>query len=98
VSRIQPGVCRHCGCTEDNACVLVNGDGCCWTDRERMVCSNPSCIAAESARLAWIRMERLAEKPVVRKGPPEFCRCAVCSGRARGRCRRLLARRKGRAA
>lgn len=49
---IAPGTCRHCGCTEDNACKLGNGEGCWWTNNERTVCSNPSCIKAEEARVA----------------------------------------------
>jgi hypothetical protein len=57
---VMPGVCRHCGCTESNACTLANGDGCSWTDRERRVCSNPACIRAEAARLARIREDLAA--------------------------------------
>jgi hypothetical protein len=45
-----PGRCRHCGCTEDQACVLGNGDACAWVDGSRTVCSNPSCIRAEKRR------------------------------------------------
>lgn len=45
-----PGKCRHCGCTEANACTLTNGDHCAWCDESRTVCSNPSCIQLERAR------------------------------------------------
>ncbi|MDE2104122.1 MAG: hypothetical protein KGL39_43190 [Patescibacteria group bacterium] len=55
MSRVQPGVCRHCNCTETNACRLEDGDPCCWTDLQRTVCSNPACIRAESARVARAR-------------------------------------------
>lgn len=57
MSMIQPGTCRHCGCTEDDACRLETGDPCWWTDREQVVCSSPSCILAEQARLARARAE-----------------------------------------
>jgi hypothetical protein len=48
-----PGKCRHCGCTEDNACTLGNGDPCCWADNQCTVCSNPACLRQESARKAF---------------------------------------------
>ena len=50
-----PGVCRHCGCDELHACMLATGDPCCWTDSERTVCSQPSCLRAEKYRLAALR-------------------------------------------
>lgn len=50
-SAAQPGVCRHCECTETNACRLTNGEPCCWIDAERKVCSNPACIQAEGRRV-----------------------------------------------
>jgi len=53
-----PGTCRHCHCTEDNACRLSEGDTCCWTNLERNVCSNPACIKAESARVARVKAAR----------------------------------------
>ena len=36
--------CRHCGCTEMNACP----GGCSWVKPD--VCSNPSCVAKEARR------------------------------------------------
>jgi hypothetical protein len=53
-----PGTCRHCKCTEDNACRLSEGDNCCWINRDRNVCSRPACIKAEEARLARIPKPR----------------------------------------
>jgi len=51
----MPGKCRHCGCTEDDACRLGNGDPCWWTDNQRLVCSNPACIVREQTRKAQAR-------------------------------------------
>jgi len=51
MSAITAGTCRHCGCTEECACRLSTGDPCWWTNTERTVCSNPSCISAEIRRL-----------------------------------------------
>lgn len=55
MSTIAPGQCRHCRCTEENACQLANGDPCSWIDPQRLVCSNPECIKAEQARVAAAR-------------------------------------------
>jgi hypothetical protein len=50
--RHRPGTCRFCGCTEDRACILGVDPvdqvamTCSWTDKSRIVCSNPKCIAA----------------------------------------------------
>jgi hypothetical protein len=60
---IAPGTCRHCRCTEDNACSLGNGEPCWWTNNERTVCSNPSCIKAEEARLARAKEAAKAAQP-----------------------------------
>lgn len=49
------GTCRHCGCTEANACRLQTGDACCWTNKARTVCSNGICVWAE--RKAKVRFE-----------------------------------------
>lgn len=44
------GVCRFCGCTEDNGCMIegggVLGDDapCSWVDKLKTVCSNPLCV------------------------------------------------------
>jgi hypothetical protein len=46
------GTCKHCGCSEDNACVLAYKPGhvlefCRWVNAARTVCSNPACVAKE---------------------------------------------------
>lgn len=45
--------CRHCGCTENDACYLNTGP-CSWANNEAMsvdedLCTNPFCIAARLA-------------------------------------------------
>jgi len=57
---IIPGRCRECGCTEDNACRLGDGDTCCWYDQNRTVCSAPACIRQYEAKRA---AARAAAKP-----------------------------------
>lgn len=47
---IEPGICRHCGCTESDPCRLSDGDSCSWADAARTVCNRPSCMKAEAAR------------------------------------------------
>lgn len=42
--------CRHCGCTDDNACRLAKGP-CDWHDTLGGCCTNPDCIAKEVADL-----------------------------------------------
>lgn len=39
--------CRHCGCTEDEACSLSTGP-CSWVADD--LCSNPSCVDLEAAQ------------------------------------------------
>lgn len=44
-----PGVCRYCGCTEDDPCYYhLDGDDdlvpCAWQDNEETVCSNTRCL------------------------------------------------------
>lgn len=44
------GICRHCGCTENNACILDDFIGtttCGWYNREQTCCKNPKCITKE---------------------------------------------------
>jgi hypothetical protein len=43
---MSAGTCIFCGCTEDKACRLPNGDTCCWTTKLRNKCSAPGCIRA----------------------------------------------------
>jgi hypothetical protein len=38
--------CRHCGCTDEEACSLITGP-CSWLDDD--LCSNPFCVAARQA-------------------------------------------------
>jgi hypothetical protein len=41
------GICRQCGCTEDNACLFEGFFGleaCGWLNKEHTVCTNPNCI------------------------------------------------------
>ena len=45
VDHIQ--TCRHCGCTDYNACSLSTGP-CSWVAED--VCSNPFCVALETAQ------------------------------------------------
>lgn len=42
----QVRTCRHCGCTENDACSLSTGP-CSWVEED--LCSNPFCIAARQA-------------------------------------------------
>jgi hypothetical protein len=93
VSRvIQPGVCRHCGCTEGSPCSLCrleHGD-CAWSTRERLVCVGSPCIRAEGARVA-------AAKLANRKPPSRFTGMgfgAICEIKQR---EERNARRRGRA-
>lgn len=53
---IEPGVCRICGCTEDNACVIPSprfGERsrvCGWADDAHTLCDAPACLAADRAQ------------------------------------------------
>ncbi len=38
---VTPGVCRVCGCTEEDACI-VGGVPCAWADKKRTLCT--ACI------------------------------------------------------
>lgn len=50
---LEPGRCRHCGCTEDKACTQSDDgewDGPCgWANLSRTLCDNPDCLAADAA-------------------------------------------------
>lgn len=52
VSRVQPGLCRYCGCTEDAPCAMCRlaYDGCGWHVANKTVCSGAPCVVAERAR------------------------------------------------
>ena len=45
---VDPGVCRYCQCTEDEACE----GGCSWVNAEQTVCSNPECVEEMKAEAA----------------------------------------------
>jgi ParB/RepB/Spo0J family partition protein len=59
----ERGVCKFCGCTEDDACRLDGGANCSWTNVEETVCSNPDC-------LAQFKLERDASDPAEIKWHP----------------------------
>lgn len=40
------GVCRFCGCTAENPCVLPSGDECGFATRLRTRCTAPACVRA----------------------------------------------------
>lgn len=46
---MSAGTCIFCGCTEDSACRLPNGDPCSWMNNARTRCNNPLCILAAEA-------------------------------------------------
>lgn len=37
------GICRFCGCTDDNACISKESAPCSWLDQEQTVCTAPYC-------------------------------------------------------
>lgn len=41
---LAPGYCRHCGCSQDNACEPP----CSWANPQQTVCTNPKCLRAEA--------------------------------------------------
>jgi len=43
-TKLTPGTCQFCGCTEENACYVGYGTPCRWVNRGRTVCSNISCV------------------------------------------------------
>jgi hypothetical protein len=71
---IHPPPCRHCGCTQQSACVLcvLPDDAfatCAWI--EPALCSNPDCLRAE---LANLRMQINLQNAV--QGRPV---CGLCA-------------------
>lgn len=80
-----PGQCRFCHCTESNACSTPPcGEPCAWVDRNRTVCSNPSCLRAwgELKR----RLEYEARKRNRKKTPAEI-HALIVGKQKRGRSR-----------
>lgn len=92
-----PGTCRHCGCTENNACPLSNGDACCWIDRERICCSRPSCIKAETLRRDRLKAAAQASRPRKLRSW-EVHQQILEESRTRRKAARERQRKKGRAA
>lgn len=44
------GICRFCGCTDRNACVIPREDGdvtCSWANPEHTLCTAPGCLIQE---------------------------------------------------
>jgi ParB/RepB/Spo0J family partition protein len=58
----EPGTCRKCGCTEDNACA----GGCAWVDRKQTLCS--TCATPAELEAAGKQMVRKARKKGAKKG------------------------------
>jgi hypothetical protein len=96
VSKVCPGVCRHCGCHDGDPCWHCRAFGdCCWLTRERLVCMQPACVIAEQARAARAQAEAKAAKP--RKPYARWGYGAIAIDK-RNRERREKRRGKGRAA
>lgn len=57
-----PGVCRVCGCTEDNACMNAFDTPCSWVDETRTLCSNVDCVAAARDEKKPARKKAKAKK------------------------------------
>jgi hypothetical protein len=45
------GRCKHCGCTEERACLIGRYARCSWVNAERTVCSRRECVQAEIDRI-----------------------------------------------
>ena len=90
-------VCHYCGCTEDNACRLPNGDPCGWL-RWGRVCNAPNCIRAFQAEVERL-VARLSRRPHKRT-PGEVHQQILDDARAKRKQYReaAKARRKGHAA
>jgi hypothetical protein len=56
VVAIVAGICRHCGCTEDQPCTLAHDT--CLLNMETWVCNGPNCIRAEESRKRLIAAAR----------------------------------------
>lgn len=82
------GVCRHCRCNGDS-CKLPSGDKCQWSDSTRTCCTAAGCLTHEARSKAPTPKPA---KPMTRREARVPCDCASCSGRARGRCRRIYYR------
>lgn len=86
-AQLPAGVCRFCGCTDGDACVVDDGFGpvgCSWIDRDHRVCS--ACIAVARAELHYLRGS------VIVGELPNMGACAVAAGAAPRVRRRLVCR------
>jgi len=65
---MTPGICRVCGCTDNNACP----EGCSWADSTYTLCTNPIClrVARRTKRLLGAAMNVLK---YYRRGPGSDC-------------------------
>ncbi len=66
---LRRGVCRYCGCTQNNPCFLagISMPGvpvvplpCSWRDKSQAVCTNPRCITAHRAVVSAHKATRQA--------------------------------------
>jgi hypothetical protein len=80
--KVAPGTCQFCGCHGDS-CSTRTGDTCGWTDSTRTCCTADCCVS---------QLNKPDTKPQPSPQPSWPCPCAVCSGRARGRCRQKFYR------
>lgn len=47
------GICRQCGCTENNACTglgFLEDETCSWANKERTLCTNPRCLSKSASK------------------------------------------------
>jgi hypothetical protein len=47
------GICRECGCTENNACIgqgILGDETCGWANQDQTLCTNPDCLEKAKAR------------------------------------------------
>jgi hypothetical protein len=79
------GICRHCGCSSDS-CLSRFGDRCEWTDSTQSCCTSEVCLRKEKPATVILFQPKKPTRLL-----RTFCGCAVCSGRARGHCRRRFA-------
>lgn len=58
------GVCRVCGCTQDNGCYIEREDRVCgWTDATRTLCDNPECLVLMGIEVVPLAFGELADIP-----------------------------------
>jgi hypothetical protein len=62
IAEVMAGVCRECGCTEDNACVVM-GVPCHWSDEAKTLCSACKPAADLAASLKTHKSANIADSP-----------------------------------